>query len=80
MARTVQLVDGTLIVVRQIAAVGPVVQSGKKKKKMTTFDIVLVGGTKLFPQIEYNEDRIQAERDRAHVIHEIKNTSPERST
>ena len=79
MSKTIELWDKTVIVVRQIAAVGPVVN---KKKEFETedeqpnpppkvwcyFDIWLVGGTKLYPQLEYPSDTIEAYRDRTNLL------------
>ncbi len=85
--RTIQLVDGTTIVVRQIAAVGQVVNKEKnveiendeplppdsdsidyELKLWTQFDIWLVGGTKMYPSVEYNINGIQAGNDRTKVV------------
>ena len=85
MRRTLELWDTTVVVVRQIAAVGPIVQMEKQEtddegdpigppKRWCTFTIVLVGGTKLYPQIEYPDDRAEAERDRSNILAEIETT------
>ncbi len=77
--RTLQLVDLTTIVVRQIAAVGPLVHreedGGEDEtlqplppKKWCYFEIWLVGGSKMYPSLQYSPDGIQCARDRNKII------------
>lgn len=79
--RTLQIQDGTVIVVRQIAAVGPIRQKEKEldedesgagnplpKKRWCIFDIHLVGGYKLYPEREYDRNEIEASRDRNKIV------------
>lgn len=77
--RTLQLINGTIIVIRQIAAVGPIInkevevdddesESPLPPKRWCYFDIWLVGGSKIYPAIEYHFDAVQAERDRNKIV------------
>lgn len=81
--KTLTLLDGTILVVRQIAAVLPIRQQeevvdimdeGEEPpipKVWYEFSVVFVGGTKLYPPIEYGS-RPQAQQDRDAVISAIK--------
>ena len=84
MSRTITLTNGTVIVVRQIAAVGPIIHKEElidddgegdpiPKRHWCIFDIWLVGGSKLYPAIEYSPDGLAATEDRTMVLNEIQN-------
>ena len=82
--RTIQLIDQTVIVLRHVAAVGPIVHKERPVEegddigpdrgpvlptfRWCEFDIVFIGGTKLYPAREYGYDEVQAARDRNKIV------------
>lgn len=80
--RTLKLHNGTTLVIRQIAAVGPVEvkeetieaeigEPDPPPRRWCIFGIWLVGGTKMYPPIEYDGDGVQANIDRTNVVAHI---------